>query len=387
MKKLSLAVLFGIFFPSVFAIIAQSRRVPPVDPNRKNNQRPEATPTPKPEKPIEEKRDENVQVDDGDEIEVSTEIVNFPVRVLDRKGRFIAGLQKENFKVFENEKEQPIEFFNDEQQPFTVALVLDMSYSATFKINEIQMAAIAFIDQLRPVDKVMVVSFDERIHVLSEPTNDRKQLQRAVMQTRVASGTSLYDAVDLVVNARFKKLKGRKAIVLFTDGVDTTSTRAHDISTRRDVEETDALVYSIRYDTFEDVQRMKDKPIIVAPPTQPVPTSTPNPFPIPILNPTAGAGTIGGSGTTAEDYKRAEEYLNKMADRTGGRLYQANTTANLDKAFASIAAELREFYSIGYYLPAEAKQGENRRVKIKVDKPNVSIKAKDYYMVGKKVKK
>ena len=76
-----------------------------------------------------------------------------------------------------------------------------------------------------------------------------------------------------------------------------------------------------------------------------------------------------------------------MANRTGGRIYEANTTANLERAFSSIAAELREFYSIGYYLPESAKPGEKRRVKIKVDKENVSVKARESYTVGKKVKK
>ena len=162
--------------------------------------------------------------------------------------------------------------------------------------------------------------------------------------------------------------------------------RAHDLSNLRDVEETDALVYPIHYDTFADVQRMKNRTVIV-PPTQPnpIPSSTPNPFPFPI--PTGGIGTPSSQGTSAEDYRKAEEYLNDMANRTGGRIFEANTTVNLERAFSAIAAELREFYSIGYYLPESAKPGEKRRVKIKVDKENVSVKARESYTVGKKVKK
>lgn len=381
--------LFIIFCLSIFSAFAQSRR--PVQSNeiQKANKRPAATPTPKTETTENTKSEETIPegsiIDDSDVIEVSTEIVTFPVKVTDRKGRFIAGLQKENFKVFEDKTEQPIEFFSNEQQPFTVALVLDMSYSATFKINEIQSAAIDFINQLRKDDKVMVVSFNEEVIVLSEPTNDRQILQKAIMQTKIGSGTSLYEAVDFVVNKRLKKINGRKAIVLFTDGVDTTSRRAHDLSNLRDVEETDALVYPIHYDTFADVQRMKNQTVIV-PPTQPspIPSSTPNPFPFPI--PTGGIGTPGSQGTSAEDYRKAAEYLNDMANRTGGKIYEADTITNLDRAFASIAAELREFYSLGYYLPEGVSPGEKRRVKIKVDKENVSVKARDSYTVGKKVK-
>ncbi|MEO6589934.1 MAG: VWA domain-containing protein [Pyrinomonadaceae bacterium] len=386
MKKIITAILFPVFCLAVSNAFAQSSNRQQTNDIKKANQRPAETKTPKPEK-IEEVISEDPTIDDdGDVIEIATEIVMLPVRVIDRKGRFVAGLQKENFKVFENKTEQEIAFFNNEQQPFTVALVLDMSYSTTFKINEIQSAAIDFINQLRPSDKVMVVSFDEEIHILSEPTADRQRLQRAVMQTKVASGTSLYEAVDLVVNKRLKATQGRKAIVLFTDGVDTTSRRAHDLSNIRDLEETDVLVYPVHYDTFADVQRIKNQSVIIPPPqTIPVPTSTPkSPFPFPI--PTGGIGTPSSQGTSAEDYRRAAEYLNEMANRTGGRIYEADSLTNLDRAFASIASELREFYSIGYYLPEGAKPGEKRRLKIKVDRENVAVKARDSYTVGKKIK-
>ena len=134
-----------------------------------------------------------------------------PVRVIDRKGRFVGGLKKDNFKVFEDGAERDIAYFSSEQEPFTVALVLDMSYSTKFQIADIQSAAISFIDQLGPRDKVMVVSFDEDVHMLSEPTNDRAQIYRAIRSTRIATGTSLYEAVDLVMNERLKRIKGRKA--------------------------------------------------------------------------------------------------------------------------------------------------------------------------------
>lgn len=386
MKLKIFAFLFTVFCLNLSMLFAQSRRPVQSDDTKKANARPAATPktetSPQPEETI---PDDSV-AEEGD-IEVSTEIVNFPLKVTDRKGRFVPGLQKENFKVFEGDKEQPIEFFNNEQQPFTVALVLDMSYSATFKINEIQAAATAFIDQLRKDDKVMVVSFTEEVVVWCEPTADREKIHSAIRQTKIGSGTSLYEAVDLVIK-KFRKNNGRKAVVLFTDGVDTTSRTAYDLSNVSDVLETDILVYPIRYDTFADVQRMKNQTVIV-PPTQPspIPSSTPNPFPFPIPTGGGGIGTMSGQGTSVEDYEKAQRYLDDMANRTGGMIYEANTTANLDRAFSSIAAELREFYSLGYYLPEGAKQGEKRRVKIKVDRENVAVKAKDNYTVGKKGEK
>ncbi len=387
MKKLFIAIIFVVFCLNVSPGAAQSNRTSDSDEVKKANKRPVETPTPKTEN---SRTDETIPEDSiFDETEVfggSTDIVSFPVRVTDRKGRFVTGLQKENFKIFEDGKEQVIEFFNNEQQPFTVALVLDMSYSSTFKIDEIQRAAIDFIDQLRKDDRVMVISFDEEVHVLSEPTSDRQKLYAAIMKTKLGSGTSLYYAINFVVNQRFRKISGRKAIVLFSDGVDTTSTSISAIQNLRDVQEIDTLIYPIHYDTFADVQRMKNQTVIV-PPTQPnpIPTSTPNPFPFPI--PTGGIGTPSSQGTSAEDYRRAEVYLNDLANRTGGRFYEASTTGNLSRAFSSIAAELREFYGLGYSLPEGAEEGAKRRIKVEVDREKVTVKARESYTVGKKAKK
>lgn len=391
MKKSVLAVLTAIICLSVSLCFAQSRRVSPSDNNQKSNKRPAepgVSPSPQNENSNQSETAPEQNADtssptDDEVITVETEVVMIPVKVSDRSGKFIPGLMKENFTVFEDGAEQEIAFFSNQQQPFTVALVLDMSYSTTFKINEIQSAAIAFIDQLRENDKVMVVSFDEEVRILTEPTGDRGQIYRAIKNTKIASGTSLYEAVDIVLNQKLKRIKGRKAIVLFTDGVDTTSRRAHDLTNLRDALESDALVYPIKYDTFADVQAIKNKPVIVQPPTipSPIPQKNPSPFPIPM--PTGGVGTPSSQGTSAEDYRKAAEYLNEMANRTGGRLYEASTMGSLASAFSKIASELREFYSIGYYPKDNAKTGK-RQIKVKVDQKGLSVRAREGYAVRRK---
>ncbi len=394
-------------------VSAQSRRVPPSNSNEKRNRdqrpaEPVPTPTPDPEPAVD---------DGGDVISIDTRLVTVPVRILDRKNRFIGGLQKENFTIFEDGVEQELGYFTNEAQPFTVALVLDMSYSSTFKIEDIQDAAIAFIDQLRPEDKVIVASFDEDVHLLCEATSDRSRIYAAIRSTRIATGTSLYEAVDLIMNSRMRSIKGRKAIVLFTDGVDTTSRRSNDRDNLRDAMEMDALIYPIRYDTFADVQAMKNRLPTQLPPGLPIPdrgtqlpggspTTLPTNLPIPI------PGTRGGGqrrdpvprdpsdptlpptrptalppsqrGTTAEEYRYAEEYLGKLADFTGGRAYPAPTFGHLTDAFARIASELREFYSIGYYPKEDGSPGKTRRIKVKVDRPDVVVRARDSYVVSKK---
>ncbi len=394
MKKCARLICFVIVCSSSNLIFAQSRRASPpsaTTENGKVNKRPAqtaASPTPQADDasaaPVSDAANQQNPVDqavetDGEVLKIETDLVSIPVKISDRKGRFITGLTKENFQIFENNVPQEIAYFSNEQQPFTVALVLDMSYSSTFKIQEIQAAAISFISQLREKDKVMVVSFDGEVHVLSEPTGDRQALQQAIKTTKISpTGTSLYGAMDLVINQRLKKVAGRKAIVLFTDGVDTTSRRASDLNNLSDALELDALVYPIRYDTFADVQSMKNKPVVVPPTRQPgsIPSSQ-NPFPFPFPLPTiGGAGTPGAAGTTAEEYKRAEEYLNEMANRTGGRIYEASDAGNLAAAFSNVASELREYYSIGYYPKDDAKTGKTQKIKVRVDRDGAVVRAR-----------
>lgn len=381
-RQMRSVLLFLVFALLVPICAGQSGRGTPTGGGKTNVRPPQPTPTPQQVASLEPEA-----ADDGEVIKIDTRLVTVPVRVLDKKGRFVTGLNKANFKVFEDGIEQEVAYFSSEEEPFTVALVLDMSYSTKFKIAEIQSAAIQFIDQLGPRDKVMVVSFDQDVHMLCEATTDRQKIYGAIRSTRILTGTSLYEAVDLVVNDRLKTIQGRKAIILFTDGVDTTSTRTHDLKNLDDAMELDALIYPISYDTFADVQQMKDKPTIIKPPvmTSPIPTNDPtrSPFPFPVPS----IGTPGGRGTTEEDYRRAHEYLDQLAIRTGGRLYAADSIGNLTDAFTKIASELREYYSLGFYPSDDVKAGNIRKLKVRVDKENVAVRSRDSYAVGKRAKK
>lgn len=404
-----LLTLLGGFSSGAYS---QSRRVSPQSTNEKSNKResaPSATPTPEP--------DSTGVEDSGEVISVDTNLVTIPVRILDRKNRFIGGLVKENFSIFEDNVPQEVAYFTNEAQPFTVALVMDMSYSATFKIEEIQNAAIAFIDQLRPDDRVLVISFDEEVHMLCEATNDRKQIYRAIRSTKIATGTSLYEAIDMTMNSRLRSIQGRKAIVLFTDGVDTTSRKSNDLENLHDASELDALIYPIRYDTFADVQAMKRNPPPINLPgstipgtggtipgsggiqlpggitlpdsrprsvPRPTPPNTPDDDPFPSTQTRPPIGMPGEKGTTVEEYKYAEEYLNQLAQRTGGRVSLAKSYGNLNAAFAKIASELREFYSLGYYPKDEATPGSTRRIKVKVNQQDVIVRARDSYVIARK---
>lgn len=374
--KILLAVLVSLATINV-AADGQSRRVQPTDQSQKTNRRPDPAPTPTPAaspsstpEPLAPTPKVSVPaVDEGEVIKIDTEIVTVPVRAVDKNNRFVTGLTKDDFKVFDEGVPQEIAMFSSESAPFTVALVLDMSFSAKFMAEDIHASALSFIEQLRPADKVMVVSFDEQIHLLCEPTSDRAEIGRAIRSARINYGTSVYDAMQTVME-RMGKIGGRKAIVLFSDGVDTSSKLANDYSNIGDAMELDAMIYPIRYDTYNEVQAMKNGGVVIGG------RSTPGGLP-PMV------GTMSSRGTTREEYDRADRYLDGLSLRTGGRLYQATTIGSLSSAFAKIASELREYYSIGFYPSKEKARGKQYKIKVKTDRPGISVKAKDSYSTRK----
>jgi VWFA-related protein len=321
------------------------------------------------------------EVGEGDVVRVSTSLVTVPVSVLDRQGRFIANLQREDFRVFENGVEQSIAYFEPAEKPFTVALLLDTSASTHFHLNEIKDAAIAFAKQLRPQDRVLIVSFNDEVMLLTEVTNDLHLIETVIEENvNTGNSTRLYDAVDLTIKERLNKIKGRKAIVLFTDGVDTSSQQATYQSTVREVEELDALIYPIQYDTADYLRAMQGAgsgSVTVTTTRRGIfgTTTTQQTYNVPLNN------GIPIPGSTKADYDRADQYLHSLADKTGGRLYQANDSAQLAQAFTRIAEELRRQYSLGYYPKTNNVESDGRReIKVRVRQPNLAVKARDSYV-------
>jgi Ca-activated chloride channel homolog len=309
---------------------------------------------------------QTASTDPDDEIETS--LITIPVSVYDRNGLYIPNLRQSDFKIFEDGAEQEIAYFGTTDKPFTVILLIDVSSSTEYKIEEIQAAAIAFVNQLKPADSVMVIQFDERVSVLSETTNDRQKIYKAIRRTGFGGGTSLYDAVDLSLGRRLDKIEGRKAIVLFTDGVDTTSGRASYESTLRDAEESEAMIFPIYYNTFLSNRGIGTGGVMTTPPTLGIP---------PIL----GGGR--GTGMSSEDYVRGRIYLNELASATGGRVFRPESTpGGLTAAFEGIAEELRRQYVIGYYPQNEGEAGQRKQIKVRVNRPKLVIRSRDSYVVG-----
>lgn len=298
--------------------------------------------------------------EDGDEVvKVETSLVTIPISVFDRNGLYIPNLTKENFKVFDNGVEQQIEYFATSEKPFTVVLLIDTSPSTEYKIDEIRLAARAFVDQLKPQDRVAVIEFDGNPQVLTRATGNREQIYKAIKKADFGWGTALYDAVDLALKEHLAQIEGRKAVVLFTDGVDTQSSKATYDSTLDLAEEFDAPIFPIYYNTFLENSRQ----------------SFPGPEP------------VFGSGRTAGEYAVGKKYLEELSAYTGGRIFKPESTpGGLTAAFEGIAEELRRQYNIGYIPTETGTSGQRRSIRVRVDRKNLVIRSRDSYIVGASVK-
>jgi VWFA-related protein len=304
------------------------------------------------------KSDGEIIGDETEVLKIDTSLITIPVAVFDRNGLYIPNLKQEDFKIFEDGKEQEIAYLATSENPFTVVLLIDVSPSTAFKIEAIQDAAIAFVNQLKAQDSVMVIEFDQGVHVLSKPTNDREKLAKAIRKADFGNGTSLYDAVDDALRKKLSKIQGRKAIVLFTDGVDTTSYKQNYDSTLRLAEESDSLIFPIYYNTFFDQRNGGGLG-----------------FPFP--------GGMGSQGNSSADYALGRKYLEDLSAVTGGRVFKAGSTnQTLTATFESIAEELRRQYNIGYYSSDGGQAGQRKQIKVRVDRPNLVIRARDSYIVG-----
>jgi len=300
--------------------------------------------------------------DDGDVLRVETNLITIPVSVFDRNGLYIPGLRQTEFKIFEDGKEQEIAYFGTTDKPFTVALLIDTSPSTAYKIEEIRQAASAFVEQLEPQDSVVVIEFNQDVKVRTEATTDRNKIYKAINKTNFGDGTSLYTAVDEALRKQLGKISGRKAVVLFTDGVDTTSRKNTYDTTIRYAEESDSLIFPIYYNTFFDNRRR--------------PMSTfPDIF--------GDGGQVITRGDSAEEYALGKKYLEDLADVTGGRVFRPESTpGGLTAAFEGIAEELRRQYSVGYVPSDEGRPGQRKQIKVRVDRPNLIVRSRDSYIVG-----
>ena len=304
-------------------------------------------------------------VDPEDEpIKLRTTLVQVPVIVKGTGGRYVTDLRREDFSIYENGVKQAVDFFGAVEEPFNVALLLDSSGSTAEQLEYIKAAALAFIENLRTQDKVMLVEFNDSVRVLSELTADRERLKRAVAEIKPGEYTQVYEAVYTAVWEKFADVEGRKAVILFSDGIDTASSEiAEEDTLDAVIESEDVIVYPVRYNTRPDVERKMHKRFAAQP----------------VLN--SQKSRVSYEEAVREldrKYLHADEYFFELARLSGGVIERADEITDLKAAFGRIADELRRQYLLGYY-PTSDKKEKDRRITVKVSRTDAVVRARPGY--------
>lgn len=285
-------------------------------------------------------------------IKSEVNLVNIFATVRDKKKQIIPSLKQEDFRIFENDQEQKIAFFSAEKTlPITLGLLIDTSGSEQNRLPAEQEAATAFLNRvLRKGDEAMVISFDVDVDLLSDFTEDRAQLDRAIRSARINApmvsmtnpgplppesrtrglrGTAFYDAIWTACGEKLATEAGRKALVIITD--------ADDQGSKVRVEE--AIEAAQRTNTVVHILLVHDP----------------------------------GFGWRPD-------IAHKIADATGGRVIEVSSEKHLKEAFDQISDELRSEYTIGYYPTNSARDGTFRKIKVEtVDKDLKVLARKGYY--------
>jgi VWFA-related protein len=355
--------------------------------------------------PVNSQSENSEEVDEGDVVRVDTKLVSVPAVITNSAGRPLVGLRQENFVVFEDNQPQAIANFGTTEAPFEIALLLDTSGSTRDDVALIRQAANAFIDALRPSDRVAITAFNaERrgndivaaVEVLSPLTGNRSSLQKAISNLGAANGTPFYDALDRVVRDVFREapgeeVRGRRAVVALTDGVDSASET--DFATARArLLGAGIACYFIQVNTEDFVE---DR----------------------LLKDCADDGRLSLSAKQLERYRRiflpraksedfsnfcqmgpfermqisrqlynlARREMNDLSQASGGRNFAAATLQEARAAFAQVANEIGTQYSLGYYPTNKNRDGKFRaiRVELRGIKEKAQVRAREGYVAPK----
>jgi Ca-activated chloride channel family protein len=345
------------------------------------------------------------EVDEGDVVRVDTQLVSVPAVVTDGSGRPIPGLKPENFRIVEDGQPQTITNFGTAETPFEIALLLDTSGSTRDDVALIRAAANSFIEALRPGDRVGVVAFNTAktsdkpiaaVEVLSPLTDNRESLRGAIENLGSSQGTPYYDALERVAESIFRDVpsedvRGRRAIVALTDGVDSSSNS--DFATARvKLSRAGVACYFIQVNTedFVEDRLMKDcnDDGQLALSQRQIQRYRELFFPkakAENFNSFCQMGPFERMSISRELYNLARREMNELARASGGRSFAAATLADTRAAFARVAADIGTLYSIGYYPTNKARDGKFRSIKLEVKglKDKTQIRARDGYYAPK----
>jgi Ca-activated chloride channel family protein len=342
-----------------------------------------ATPTPA---PAPRSAANGEEVDEDDVVRVDTQLISVPVTVTDRAGRPLTNLRAENFALYEDGQPQRVANFITTDAPFEVALLLDTSGSTRAEVGLIRRAANAFIDALRPGDRIAILAFNSQedgatklatVELLTHLTDDRDALQQAIESIGASNGTPFYDALERVVGEVFREppranLRGRRALVALTDGVDSTSD-ADFATVRARLQQTGTLAYFIQVNTedFVEERLLKDCQDDGRLSLSRVQLQRYRK----IFDPRADTadytnfcqmGPFERMQISRSLYQLARREMAELARDSGGKTFNAADLRDARAAFAQVATDIGKQYSLGYYSTNKARDGRFRAIKVEV---------------------
>lgn len=324
------------------------------------------------------------QQEGGFRFRTGVDLINVAATVTDRNGHFVPGLRREDFAIYEDGQPREIGYFSADRVPVSLGIALDTSGSMEGeKIENARRALDRFLyDLLDPADEIFVFRFDSTPDLIQDWTTDRARIARALGLIRPRGGTALYDtvaeAVPLAQSGRHRK----KALVIISDGNDTSSeTSVGELV--RSIRQTEVLVYAIGIDGYAEPtmgsgsSRPPQMPRIPIPSPFPVPGGRRYP-PYPPSPPTNPAPPGGGSRSRSDDRVNVSA-LREITDDSGGRTEIIRYPQDLDPATASVADELRKQYFLGYEAPS-VKDGRWHSIRVEVKRGGYMVRARRGYI-------
>ena len=344
------------------------------------------------------------EVDEGDVVRVETQLVSVPAVVTDRNGHPLTGLRAENFVVLEDGKPQRVTNFATTEAPFEIAILLDTSGSTHDELGLIRDAANAFINALRPGDRVGIVAFNNAprngtpvatVEVLSGLESDRKALRAAIEHLGSSNGTPFYDGLGRVADEVFRdpppeEMRGRRAVVALTDGVDSSSDSAYD-DARAKLARAGVASYFIQVNTEEYVEDrlLKDcqddgRLALSAKQLERfrrlfVPQAQKEDY-----QDFCRMGQFERMDISRQLYNLARKEMGEMAQSSGGRAFVAGSVQEARAAFAAVANEIGTQYSLGYYPSNKTRDGRFRQIKVEMrGVKDANVRAREGYFAQK----
>jgi Ca-activated chloride channel family protein len=289
---------------------------------------------------------------DGKPIQIRVGMVSLPVVVTNGRGEYVTDLKKEDFTVIDNGKTQEIAGFLTVEEPISVALVLDSSDSMKTYLKTIQNEAIRFVSFLKKEDGLAILSFADEVVMWESFSLYGKKNPMAIRRIESRGMSAVYEAVWLSLEQVLKHEFGRKALVLFSDGIDNRSQTVTEEETLDQARRTEATIYCIYFNAGKK-------------------RSVRFPFP-------------GGGGEEKAEYAAGREYLAKLSGFSGGVLVDTKKIGDLGSAFRKIARELSSQYSIGYYPSNLQRKGEFHDVEVRMKRPGLTARTKQGYYAPEK---